>query len=119
MMPPAKRSQTSVKVTSSTAWISPESTSFSMARPPVPVAWKTRQSKRPSSAARARCTQGVVTPNMVMPRAGRLATAGIAPAARTMPASACAALASTRRLMRFRPATSVTECSIAMSLGPT
>ena len=36
-----------------------------------------------------------------------------------MPASACAALASTRSLMRFRPCTSVTEYIMQMSLGPT
>ena len=37
----------------------------------------------------------------------------------TMPASAWAALPSTCREMRFRPATSVTEYIIAMSDGPT
>jgi hypothetical protein len=51
------------------------STSFSSDWPPVPVAWKTRQSilrlERPATA----CTQGVVTPNMVRPIAGRAVAA--------------------------------------------
>ena len=36
----------------------------------MPVAWKTRQSKRSSRAAWTAWTQGVVTPNMVRPIAG-------------------------------------------------
>jgi hypothetical protein len=36
-----------------------------------------------------------------------------------MPASACAALASTRSLIRLMPCTSVTEYIMQMSLGPT
>ena len=36
-----------------------------------------------------------------------------------MPANACAALASTCSLMRLMPCTSVTECIMQMSLGPT
>ncbi len=86
--------------------------------PPVPVAWNTRQSNRSASSALTRFTQGVVTPNMVRPTAGRSsATAGRG--ARAMPATACAALARMVREMRLSPATSVTEYIIAMSLGPT
>ena len=95
----------------------PESTSFSIERPPVPVAWKTRQSWSASSAARTISTQGVVTPNMVSPMAGLSSAAGASP--RIMPASACAALASTTREMRLSPAISTTEYIIVMSLGPT
>ena len=39
--PPTTRSAISVVVMSSTAVIIPDSTSFSIERPPVPVAWKT------------------------------------------------------------------------------
>jgi hypothetical protein len=42
--PPISRSHTSVVEISSTPAISPSSTSFSIDWPPVPVAWKTRQS---------------------------------------------------------------------------
>ena len=42
--PPTISSAISVVVTSITAARSPESTSFSIDWPPVPVAWKTRQS---------------------------------------------------------------------------
>ncbi len=41
--PPTISSQTSVVVMSMTPAIRPESTSFSIDWPPVPVAWKTRQ----------------------------------------------------------------------------
>lgn len=44
MTPPAMRSQISVVVMSSTALTRPSPTSFSIARPPVPVAWKTSAS---------------------------------------------------------------------------
>jgi hypothetical protein len=63
------------------------------------------------------CTQGVVTPNMVRPSAGRWPSTGGGWA--IMPASACAALASTFSLMRLMPCTSVTEYIMQMSLGPT
>jgi hypothetical protein len=42
--PPTNSSATSVVVTSMTAVIRPESTSFSIDWPPVPVAWNVRQS---------------------------------------------------------------------------
>ena len=42
--PPISRSQTSVVVTSITPASRPESTSFSIERPPMPVAWNTRHS---------------------------------------------------------------------------
>ena len=48
--PPNRWSQTSVVVTSMTPASSPLSASFSMVRPPVPVAWKTRQSSRVAQA---------------------------------------------------------------------
>ena len=64
------------------------------------------------------CTQGVVTPNIVRPRAGRVA-AEAAIGCAIIPASACAALPSTRSLMRLMPCTSVTACIMQMSLGPT
>ena len=64
-------SQTSVVDTSMTPVRSPESTSFSIDWPPIPVAWKTRQSYSPLSCAVTCCTQVVVTPNMVRPMAGR------------------------------------------------
>ena len=58
-------------MTSRTPLISPASTSFSIAWPPVPVAWNTRQSKPcASSASRTLVTHGVVTPNIVMPSVG-------------------------------------------------
>jgi hypothetical protein len=105
--PPTSRSQTSVVVRSSTDPISPSSTSFSMARPPVPVAWKTSGSTSSPSRSVTAVTHGVVTPNIVSPTAGRSAAAGIG--FPTIPASACAALPSTCREIRFSPATSVTE----------
>ena len=88
-----------------------------MARPPVPVAWKTSGSTSSPSRSVTAVTHGVVTPNIVSPTAGRSAAAGIGIA--TIPASACAALPSTCREIRFSPATSVTEYSIAMSDAPT
>ena len=123
--PPIRRSQTSVVVMSITPASRPESTSFSIERPPTPVAWKTRHSKSPRSAAAICCTAGVVTPNMVRPIDGRLALASRALAARassrafTMPTSALAPLASTWREIEFRPCTSVTEYIMVMSAGPT
>ena len=103
---------------SRTPTIIPESTSFSIDCPPVPVAWNTSGSNRPASSAARRVTRGVVTPNIVNPIGGRsspLAGIGLA----TMPAIALAALPSTCREMRLRPATSVTEYIMAMSEGPT
>ena len=58
----------------------PESTSFSIERPPTPVAWNTRHSNSSFRSAAIFCTAGVVTPNMVMPIAGQ-ARACIAAAA--------------------------------------
>src|SRR6188472_101759 len=95
---------------SRTPTISPESTSFSIDCPPVPVAWNTSGSNRPASSAARRVTKGVVTPNIVSPIGGRSSPlVGIA----------LAALPSTCREMRLRPATSVTEYIMAMSEGPT
>ncbi len=88
-----------------------------MARPPVPVAWKTRGSTASPSRSVTAVTHGVVTPNIVSPTAGRSCATGIS--CRTIPATACAALPITRREMRLRPATSVTEYHIAMSEAPT
>ena len=111
--------------TSITADSSLESTSFSIDCPPVPVAWKTRQSCSPSSWRDTAWTQGVVTPNIVSPMAGRVSAADLsaAPALSAdqaiMPASACAALDSTRAEMRLMPETSVTEYIMQMSDGPT
>ena len=55
---------------------------------------------------------------MVRPSAGLL-VAEIAGGWAIIPASACAALASTCSLMRWMPCTSVTEYIMQMSLGPT
>jgi hypothetical protein len=46
-----------------------ESTSFSIERPPVPVAWKTSGSHSAAISLDTACTQGVVTPNIVSPTA--------------------------------------------------
>ena len=73
--PPIRRSQTSVVVRSITPASCPESTSFSIERPPTPVAWKTRHSKSLRRSAAIFRTAGVVTPNMVMPTAGNAAGA--------------------------------------------
>ena len=83
----------------------------------MPVAWKTRQSYSSCRASVTAVTHGVVTPNIVRPRAGLspVSTGGRLRA----PASASAAFASTTRLMRLSPATSVTEYISAMSLSPT
>jgi hypothetical protein len=116
--PPTNSSATSVVVRSSTAVSEPDATSFSIDCPPVPVAWKTMQSWLASSSAVAACTQAVVTPNIVSPIAAS-ASAGVGCQARTMPATACAALASTWREMRFSPDTSTTGYSIMMSALPT
>ena len=69
-------------------------------------------------------TAVVVTPNMVRPSPGRSSSAwgarrGVGSADRTMPASAFAPFASTRREIRLRPCTSVTEYIIMMSEAPT
>ena len=124
--PPIIMSQISVVVTSMTPDSSRESTSFSMDWPPMPVAWNTRQSYSPLSWAVTCCTHVVVTPNMVRPTAGRPSAARRWAAARasarrclTMPAIACAPLASTWREMELSPCTSVTEYIIMMSEGPT
>ena len=66
----------------------------------------------------------VVTPNMVRPSPGRSSSArggrrGARSAGRTIPASAFAPFASTRREIRLRPCTSVTEYIIMMSEAPT
>ena len=98
--------------------IMPESTSFSMERPPVPVAWKTRQSYLCSSLRVTNCTQGVVTPNMVRPMAGLCCLPlGFLPV--IMPTRALAALASTLSDIRFIPEMSVTEYNMQMSVAPT
>jgi hypothetical protein len=110
-------SQISVVVMSRTHFIIPESTSFSKDWPPVPVAWKTRQSKSFSMVWRTMSTQGVVTPNMVMPRRGRSSPWGTGPL--TMPARALAAFARTTLETLLIPDTSVTEYIMAISLGPT
>ena len=104
--------------------IRPESTSFSIERPPTPVAWNTRHSKSLRKAALIRCTAGVVTPNIVRPTAGRLAPLRLlrrrsSSRAFAMPISALAPLASTWREIELRPDTSVTEYIIVMSAGPT
>ena len=69
--PPTSMSATSVVVRSMKPASRPESARLSIERPPVPVAWNTRQSKSPSSRRTTPCTAGVVTPNIVMPTAGR------------------------------------------------
>ena len=120
--PPISMSATSVVVRSMTPAIMPESTSFSIERPPTPVAWNTRHSNSSRSAALMRCTAGVVTPNIVSPTAGRRRVGrGLPPSRRAfaMPISACAPLASTWREIELRPETSVTEYIIVMSEGPT
>ena len=89
----------------------------SIARPPVPVAWKIRESRLSPRRSATRVTQGVVTPNMVRPTAGRPSAA--AGPARDMPTTAWAASASTVRVMRLRPAMSATECIMVMSETPT
>ena len=60
----------------------------------------------------------MVTPNIVRPSAGFDASDAAAGCA-IIPASACAAFASTFSLMRLMPCTSVTEYIMQMSLGPT
>ena len=121
--PPISRSHTSVVVRSIAASSSPESASFSIERPPVPVAWNTRHSARGSSRSASRCTAVVVTPNMVSPTAGlspgRARPPSVDVRERTMPASAWAALPSTSREIRLSPCTSVTEYIIKMSEAPT
>ena len=82
------------------------------------MAWKTRQSYSASRRLVTPCTHAVVTPNIVRPSAGLL-VAEIAGGWAIIPASACAALASTCSLMRWMPCTSVTEYIMQMSLGPT
>ena len=119
--PPTTSSVTSVVVMSSTPASRPESASFSMVWPPVPVAWKTRQSYSASSCLHTAWTHGVVRPNIVRPRAG-LPCCSADEGGRenaSMPASACAAFASTFSEMRLIPATSVTEYIMQMSEGPT
>ena len=118
--PPTSSSATSVVVMSMTAEINPESTSFSSDCPPVPVAWKVRQSQRSSRRCVTACTHGVVTPNIVSPMAGfeRLGAPSRA-AFRIIPPSACAAFARTRSEIRLMPETSVTEYIMQMSDGPT
>ena len=64
------------------------------------------------------CTHGVVTPNIVRPMAG-LVTAWLGGGCAIMPASACAAFASTCSLDAVDARTSVTEYIMQMSLGPT
>ena len=117
MIPPTTRSAISVVLTSTTASTSRSSTSFSIARPPVPVAWKTRQSQRSATASVTAVTHGVVTPNIVSPSAGLSWASGTGAA--MAPPRACAALDSTRRLMRLSPATSVTEYMSVRSTEPT
>ena len=78
--PPTTSSAISVVVASITPASRPDSTSFSIDWPPVPVAWKTRQSYRSSSCFITACTHGVVFPNMLSPIAGRDSVA--APAGR-------------------------------------
>ena len=118
--PPTSSSAISVVVTSITAASRPESTSFSIDWPPVPVAWKVRQSYCSSSALVTACTQGVVTPNMVRPIAGLVVLWLLSRGAfRIMPASAWAAFDSTRSEMRLMPETSVTAYIMQMSAGPT
>ena len=120
-------SATSVVVTSMTAEMAPESTNFSIERPPAPVAWKTRHSQSAANAAVICCTQGVVTPNIVSPTDGTARRRDLdAPASRlasrrafTIPIKAWAPLASTCREIELRPWTSVTEYIIVMSVGPT
>ena len=125
--PPNSMSAISVVMISMTPVSSPESTSFSIERPPTPVAWKTRHSNSLANAPEICCTQGVVTPNMVSPIGGSsppgaraaAAFALSASRARTMPTIACAPLPSTWREIELRPCTSVTEYIIVMSAGPT
>ena len=96
----------------------PGLTSFSIAWPPVPVAWNTRQSKpRRLERFTHRVTQGVVTPNIVIPSVGLPSDGGAG--YRTMPAIAAAALPSTRRETELSPETSTTEYMSVMSLEPT
>ena len=98
----------------------PESTSFSIDWPPVPVAWKVRQSNFSSSRPITACTQGVVTPNMVRPIAGfERFVDSLRAAPCIIPPRACAAFASTRSEIRLRQDTSVTEYIMQMSDGPT
>ena len=61
----------------------------------------------------------VVTPNIVSATAGLLAFDWTFAPCATMPASACAALASTRSEIRLMPEISVTEYIMQMSDGPT
>ena len=74
-MPPIIMSQISVVETSITPCIRPESISFSIDLPPMPVAWKTSGSQSFSISLLTCCTHVVVTPNIVMPTSGRSAAA--------------------------------------------
>jgi hypothetical protein len=115
--PPTRRSATSVVVRSMTARKNPLSASFSIDCPPMPVAWKTQASKRSSTPRRTCVTQSVVTPNIVIPTAGRSPSLNIAASA-AMPDAARAAFAMTFRDTAFSPAMSTTEAIIVMSVGP-
>ena len=91
----------------------PSVTSFSIVRPPVPVAWNTMGSNRALSRSMICVTAGVVTPNMVRPMAGLppVKAAGVA----LIAVIASAARLSTTRLIRLRPARSVMAGIMMMS----
>ena len=110
-------SQISVVVMSMKPVSMPLSASFSIVRPPVPVAWNTMQSKSFFSRSAIAVTQGVVTPNMVSPMEGLASRrcGGFC----AMPAIACAALLRMVRLRSLRPARSVTDGTITISEMPT
>src|SRR6266851_760745 len=116
--PPTSSSASSVVVMSSTPVTKPDSTSASIARPPVPVAGNVSTPyPRRSSSSRAAVTDGVVTPNIVAAIRGRCSPSSIG-GELTMPAIAAAALARMRPEIELIPATSVTDAIRAMSLAP-
>ena len=117
-MPPTNSSAHSVVVMSSTPAVMPASTSDSIARPPVPVAWKTSTSKPAFSKTDfAVCTHCVVFPNMLATMMGLSSVAGMIVS--TIPQIAPAARPRMVREMRLSPATSTMAGIITMSFTPT
>lgn len=105
--PPHSSSASSVVVKSSTASITPCSTNSSMARPPVPLAWKTKVSQSAFvSKSWQRIAAGVVAPKAVIATVRRLASARTPPvpaSISTMPQIAAAPFINTLRRIGLIP----------------
>ena len=126
-MPPIIMSQISVVETSITPCIRPESMSFSIDLPPMPVAWKTSGSQSFSISfddllhARRRDAEHRHADERTL---GGGAPAWVwrvlfDPAARHRAPWHAQPLPSTARETRLSPCMSVTECIIVTSVGPT